>query len=82
MRPIGWQMKKCIVGMEEPDDIAGSQLDAFVEGIVNSLIGFGNNLSYPVGDGLNHFKCIVIRYSFNDNVFDVASHELRATSRK
>jgi hypothetical protein len=62
---------KPIICMQKADDVSGGEAEAFVEGIVNTVVGFGDELGYPVGSSFDNFQCIIGGGAIDDDVFDV-----------
>ncbi len=58
-----------IVGIEKTDNIAGGRCDALVHGVVQPVIGFGDEMK-RVGC-FEYFKRTVGRTAIDDNVFNV-----------
>jgi hypothetical protein len=60
-----------VVGVEEADNIAGGEADAFIEGVVNAVVGFGNELHYAVFCGFYYFQRVIGGGTIDNDVLDV-----------
>lgn len=57
--------------MEKADNVAGSDFQAFVEGVVNTPVRFRHQMDHPVGHAADQFHSVVGRSPVDDDVLHV-----------
>lgn len=60
-----------IVGVQNTDNVAGGHTDAFIHGIVQTVITLGNKPAYPIAVRSDNVYCSIRRTAIYDDVLDV-----------
>ena len=60
-----------VVGIEDTNDVAGGQGQAFVEGVVHTAIGFGDKVGNAIAVGVDDMDSTVGGGTIDKNVFDL-----------